>query len=441
MDSETLTVPRANKPEPLLEDRRPEQATGRRGYGWVWLVVLAGLGVAGYFLWPHLRAMLPAPGGEAKAGGRGGAGRAVPVVVATVRRGDMDLYINGLGTAQALNTVTVRSRVDGQLVKVAFTEGELVKEGQPLIEVDPRPFEVALAQAQGQLAKDEAQLKNAKADLERYQSIRDSVTQQQIDTQAAQVGQYEGAVKIDQAQIDNAKLELSYCHITAPISGRIGLRLVDQGNMVHANDPNGLAVITQLQPIAVVFNIPQDDIPRVMKRMSSGAALAVEAYDRDLKVKLATGTLAAVDNQVDQASGTVRLKATFPNEDGMLFPNQFVNARLLVDTRRDVVIVPSAGVQHGPDSTFAYVVNGDSVEMRTVQTGPTEGDDTVIESGLEPGEIVVTDGVDKLQSGTKVTMRGGASSRPAGAGTQPGMATTAPSGPGGKKSGKRGGKK
>jgi multidrug efflux system membrane fusion protein len=278
-----------------------------------------------------------------------------------------------------------------------------------LAEIDPRPFQVQLAQAEGQLAKDEAMLKNAKVDLERYKLLltQDSVPQQQLDTQIATVQQLDGVIKSDQAQIDTAKLQLSYSRITAPITGRIGLRLIDQGNMIRANDPNnGLAVITQLQPIAILFTIPEDQLQQVLPKMQAGQPLVVEVYNRDLKQKLATGKLLTIDNQIDPNTGTVKCKAIFSNDDNALFPNQFVNARLLVDTKKNATIVPSAAVQRSPQGTFVYAVKDDStVEMRNIVVGPSEGDEVAIEKGLAPGEVVVIEGVDKLQRGMKVAAR------------------------------------
>jgi multidrug efflux system membrane fusion protein len=373
--------------------------------GWLTLLILAALGGASYYAYPLVKPYLAfnrAPAARPPA-------RVIPVVTHSVSRGDMALYLNGLGTVTSFKTVTIRSRVDGELVKVAFIEGQMVHKGDVLAEIDPRPYQVQLKEGEAQLLRDKATLKLAVLDYERYESLVASktITRQQLDTQKALVQQTQATLQVDQGVIDNAKLQLIYCRITAPIDGRIGLRNVDLGNLVRANDVAGLAVITQLQPIAVVFTIPQDDIVRVQPKMLAGQKLTVDAFDRELKTKLATGTLAAIDNQVDATTGTVRLKAVFPNEDNLLFPNQFVNGRLHVETLANAVIVPSAAVQRGPDSMFAYVVTPDStVELRKVVVGPTEADRTVIESGLAPGETVVIDGVDKLQKGTKVAARG-----------------------------------
>ena len=320
----------------------------------------------------------------------------------------MGVYLNGLGTVTALKTVTVRTQVDGRLIAVAFEEGQLVQEGQLLAQIDPRPFQVQLEQAEGQLARDEATLKNAQVDLQRYQAlvVTDAVPRQQLDTQVATINQLEGTLKTDRGQIDAARLNLAYARITSPITGRIGLRLVDVGNVVQTTDLNGLAVITQRQPITVVFTIPQDSLPDVLRRLHAHERLAVDAFDRTMTTKLASGTLSAVDSEIDPTTGTIKLKATFANQDEALFPNQFVNARLLVSTLRNAVIVPTAALQRGPQQTFVYVVNSQSVvEIRAVESSISEGDDSVIAKGLAAGEMVVVDGVDRLQPGTRVAVR------------------------------------
>ncbi len=331
----------------------------------------------------------------------------VPVSVATVERRDLPVYVTGLGSVNAFNTVAVKSRVDGQLVRVAFREGQEVKKGDLLVVIDPRPYQVALDQAQATLLKDQSQLKNAQLDLQRYNGLVAAgvVSHQQVDTQEALVGQLEGSVHADQAAIENAKLNLTYCHITAPVDGRIGLRLVDTGNMVHANDANPLLVITQLQPIAVIFTLPEDSLPVVAQHMRAGT-LRVEAYSRDDRTKLASGNLLTIDNQIDQSTGTGKLKAIFDNREHDLWPNQFVNVRLLLEVRKDSTVVPAAAVQRGPQGTFAYIVKANNtVEVRPVTLALTQGNVTAIAQGIAPGEVVVTDGQDKLQNGSKVAFR------------------------------------
>lgn len=331
-----------------------------------------------------------------------------PVAATAARKGDIGVWLSGLGTVTSLSTVTVKSRVDGQLMAVRYREGQAVAKGDLLALIDPRPFQVQLTQAEGQMARDREQLNNARLDLARYKQLwkEDSIPKQQYDTQEALVRQLEGSVKVDQGQIDNARLQLTYSRITAPVSGRVGLRQVDPGNIVHTSDANWLVVITQMQPISVLFPIPEDNLPQVLARIRTGARLRVDAYDREQKLKLATGTLLTVDNQIDPATGTVKLKALFPNSGNELFPNQFVNASLLVETRRNVVIVPAVAIQRGPQGTFVYVVKADrTVALRPVGLGVTQGGDIEVTSGLQPGEQVVVDGAERLREGSKVAVK------------------------------------
>jgi multidrug efflux system membrane fusion protein len=379
----------------------------KRGLVWV-VILLAIAGIAGFAVY---RAGQPAPAPAAGAGGRGrgrGAGGPTPVSVAKPHKSNVPVYLNGLGNVIAFYIVTVKSRVDGQLMKIHFKEGETVKEGQLLAEIDPRPFEVQLQQAQGVLARDTALLTNARLDLTRYTTLlaQDAVPRQVLDTQRATVAQLEGNIKTDEANVNNARLQLTYANVVAPISGTVGIRLVDPGNIVRAGDPGGLVVITQLQPISAFFTIPEDALPQVMSRIRQGVRLTVDAFNRDNSKKLATGYLLTVDNQIDTTTGTSRLKAVFENKDHMLFPNQFVNMRLLVDVERDQIVIPTQAVQRGQQGPFVYVVGADSkVSIRQVEPGAVDGESTVIKKGIDLDDSVVTDGIDRLQNGSVVRVR------------------------------------
>lgn len=335
------------------------------------------------------------------------AARAVPVVAAPVLKRDVPIYLEGLGNVAAFYTVTVRSQVDGRLDQVLFREGQDVSKGELIARIDPRPFQNQLRQAQGALARDRAQLEAAKVNLDRYRQLAQKklIPQQQADDQAALVGQLEGAVQVDVATIGVAKLNLDYASIRSPIDGVTGVRIVDPGNLVHASDANGLVVIAQLDPISVLFSLPQDELPRVMEQAQQGA-LAVEAWSRDGAQKLATGQLALVDNQINAATATLRLKAVFPNPKRLLWPNQFVKARLLLTTRKDALVIPATVPQRGPEGTFAYVIQQDqTVQPRAIELEHTEGDLAIVGKGLQEGEQVVVDGQNQLRAGSKVTAR------------------------------------
>ena len=365
--------------------------------------VLLGFVVLAWLLTPKNSATPP----------RGGrfAGGPMPVVTATAHAGEMPITLSELGTVTPLATVTVQSQISGQIVHIAFKEGQRVKAGDPLIQIDPRPYQVALEQAEGALMRDKALLANAHLDLERYQTLfaQDSIAEQQLSTQRSLVAQDEGAVKTDQGQIDAAKLNLTYCHIVSPIAGRVGLQQVNVGNYVTASAPNGLVVVTQLKPITVVFTLPEDEIPPLLTRLHTGASLPVSAYDKPGTRLLASGTLQSIDSQIDTTTGTIRLKAVFPNEDEVLFPQQFVNVTLLLDTLHGATLIPQSGVQRGAPGTYVYVVNSaeQTVSVRQVTLGPGDADNVSIAQGLKPGESVVVDGADKLKDGAKVLLSQG----------------------------------
>ena len=442
--TEKPAAPQPTPRPPSLPDGNLGSVPPHGGSSWVaWLMTLlflAALGSALFAFRTTIYTWLFPPRVTAAA-----QSRPVAVITATARRADLPIYVPALGTVTAWNSVLVRTRVDGTLDTVAFTEGQTVEANALLAQIDPRPYQQQLEQAKGQLAKDQATLENDLANQKRLHEAGEAVSKLQLDAADAAVRQDRGVLVSDQANIGSAELNITYCRITSPLAGVIGLRVVDQGNMVHASDPSGLVVINMIEPIAVIFPVTEDALPRIQRAVAAGHDVKVEAYNRDLTAKLATGTLMALDNQIDPSSGTVRLKARFDNADHMLYPNQFVNVRLLVDTRKDVVLIPSAAVQHSPTATFVYRVKpgekpGDKiVEMENVTEGPTEKptpsspEYTAITAGLDAGDEVVTDGVDKLLAGSKVlTQSAGGTTRPGG--TRPaGAGGTRPAGsrPGG----------
>ncbi|MDR0241154.1 MAG: MdtA/MuxA family multidrug efflux RND transporter periplasmic adaptor subunit [Burkholderia sp.] len=427
-----------NEQKPTPPSKDPASPAARRPRRTLMIGTLAVV-VIGGLLWWHPWNRTPAAGGTATgasatagsgAGGhRGRGGPAAmanvpqPVQVATATQGEMPIVLSALGTVTPLANVTVKTQLSGYLQSVSFQEGQIVRKGDVLAQIDPRPYQVSLENAEGTHARDSALLATARLDLKRYQTLlsQDSIASQTVDTQASLVKQYEGAVKTDQAAIDSAKLNLTYARITAPVSGRVGLRQVDPGNYVTAGDTNGLVVITQLQPMSVIFTTSEDNLPQILKQVNAGQKLSVTAYNRNNTVPLETGSLATLDNQIDTSTGTVKLRANFDNKEGMLFPNQFVNTRLLVDVLRDATIVPTSAVLTGSIGQFVYVVKPDNtVTVRKVTIGPVDGERTSIVSGVALGERVVTDGSDRLREGSKISIpadkpKGASGARGAGA--------------------------
>jgi membrane fusion protein, multidrug efflux system len=390
-------------PSPTLKPRP------RRGFLLPSIVVL--LMVAGVVWWTR-QGTAPQQGGGG--GGRGG-GAPMSIVPETVSKGDIGINLNALGTVTSLATVTIRTQISGYLIRVVFKEGDEVKKGDLLAEIDSRPYEAALAQQRGQLARDEALLKGAQVDLARYQGLaaQNAVPHQTLDTQIALVSQDQGTVEADRAMVKAAEVNLNYTRILSPLDGRVGLRLVDQGNYVTPGDANGLVVITQIKPISVLFTVPEDNLQAISKRLQAGAVLPATAFDRSGIGKIADGTLQTFDSQIDPTTGTIKLRATFPNDTEALFPNQFVNIRLLLDTHKDVTTMSTAGIQRGTPGTFVYLVNADStVSVRPVKLGATEGDRVEVLSGLAPGDRIVIDGADKLRDGAKINLRAAAGASP-----------------------------
>lgn len=422
--SQSETDPDRPKAAPKSDTHPPtpgEKRHNRRAVLWTLLVVFI-LGTGGLL---YFRSRTPPstgqrPGGGGGRFGRGGPGMSgpLPVVATTARKADINIILNGLGTVTPNALVTVRTQISGQLTKVNFAEDNLVNQGDLLAVIDPRPYEVALEQAQGQLLQAQAQLKEAQSDLERYATLsaQDSISKQQVDAQRALVSQYEGMVKTNQGAVDSAQLNLTYCHITAPVSGRLGLRLVDQGNYVTPGDANGLVMLAQVKPITVIFTLSEDNIPAVLKQVRAGATITVDAYNRDSTAKLASGKLQTIDNTVDPTTGTFKLRAIFPNEDETLFPNQFVNISMLIDVQHGVTVVPTSSIERGQQGSFVYVIGEDNkVAAKTVVLGATEGERVAVQSGISVGDKVVVDGADRLKDGMEV-----AASFPARPGGKPG---------------------
>jgi len=395
-----LSTPPSRTPAPPI----PAARQSRRGFWLLTLILFAMLAGGGWYLWSQRQSQ---PSAKPATTGRNAQGAPQPVGFATIDKGNIRIVLNELGTVTSLDTVTVYTQISGQLQEVGFKEGQVVKKGDFIAQIDPRPYAAALEQAQGTLAKDQGLLAQAQADLKRYQTLgrQDSIAQQQLDDQKYLVQQYTGTVQTDQGSVDTARLNLAYCRIISPIDGQAGLRLVDQGNYVQASTTAGLVVITQMQPISVLFSVPEDNLPDIIQRTRGGATLSVEAYNRANTRQLATGQLATLDNVIDTTTGTLKLRATFANPDELLYPNQFVNARLLVNTMQDSVRIPVPAVQRGEPGTFVYLINPDNtVSVRPIKVGPVDGKFQAVLSGLNPGDRVVTDGTDRLREGALVSL-------------------------------------
>jgi multidrug efflux system membrane fusion protein len=407
--------PSSSSPEHRYSDQRDDQP---KSHWWVWLLIAAIVLVGGFIYYRHRQAANEAAA-KAKAAQQP---RAVPIVTATAKKGDIGVYVEALGAVTPVYTVNVTSRVQGQVMNLYYKEGQMVRKGQPLLEIDPRPFQAALTQVEGQLEHDQALLAEARIDLDRYQQAfnRNAIAKQQLDDQTQLVKQDEGTVKNDQGQVANAQVNLAYTHITSPIDGRVGLRLVDPGNMVQANGTTPLVVVTQLAPITVIFSVAEDYLTQIQQQTRNGNKLTVDAYDRTQQTKIAEGTLLTIDNQIDTTTGTVKLRADFPNKDGALFPNQFVNVRLLVTTQHNVTLIPTSGIQRNAQGAFVYLIQDQKATLRTVKVGTTDGNITAVE-GINPGDVVAVNGFDKLQDGVPVRIQkpgasGGANANSGGGG-------------------------
>ncbi|SRR6266566_2783635 len=399
MDDRTTTDYARTQPFDKPVTRKPVKSRTGRRLGLLLLVV--GAAAAGWW-WVYGRQPAPQPARQ------NAFAAAMPVVAAPAVTGNIDITLNGLGTVTSLATVAIKSQISGQLIRVAYQEGQMINKGDLVAEIDSRPYELALSQAQGALERDQALLQAAELDLKRYQDLAktNAIPRQQLDTQASLVAQDKGLVISDKAQIDAQKLNIAYCHIVSPVTGRAGLRLVDPGNYVTANDASGIVVITQLQPISVIFTVAEDNLPAIVKRLRAGATLPVTAFDRSGAKRLAAGTLKTLDNQIDTTTGTLKLRAEFANDDDSLFPNQFVNVQLLIDTLRDATVVPTSAIQRGAPGTFVYLLNADStVAVRPVTLGPASAERVAIQAGLAPGDRVVVDGADRLRNGARVAVR------------------------------------